>query len=132
MTHALPPDAHNVDEHAVEDAVEDAVDGYFHVTSVRNRESILRHGLDPARMGAAPGIAGSRTPEADGIFVARGTWEADWFVGMNNTGGPVDVWAVGGVDPFRLEDNGTGYLDVPGTVAADRLTLVREDLPYGA
>jgi len=70
MTHALPPDAHNVDEHAVEDAV----DGYFYVTyfpvtSVRNRESILRNGLDPARMGAAPGIAGSRTPRANGIFV---------------------------------------------------------------
>ncbi|MFN0282275.1 MAG: hypothetical protein ACKVZ6_09925 [Kineosporiaceae bacterium] len=128
MTHALPPDAHAVDEHAVEDDV----DGYFHVTSVRNRESIRRYGLDPTRMAVAPGIAGSLAPEAHGAFVARGSWEADWFVSMNNTGGPVDVWAVAGVDPLRLEDNGTGYLYVPGTVAADRLTLVREDLPHGA
>ena len=31
----------------------------FHVSSALNRESILAHGLDWTRMGAAPGIAGS-------------------------------------------------------------------------
>jgi hypothetical protein len=36
---------------------------FFHVTSARNRESILRHGLDWQFMGAAPGIAGSGGPE---------------------------------------------------------------------
>ena len=28
---------------------------------------------------------------------------------MNNTGGPVDVWAVEGYDEAQLLDNGSGY-----------------------
>jgi len=39
----------------------------FHVSSVANRDSILAYGLDWTRMGAAPGIAGSLAPEADGF-----------------------------------------------------------------
>ena len=53
----------------------------FHVTSVANRDSILRYGLDWSRMGAAPGIAGSRAQEAEGVFLASDEFEADWFVG---------------------------------------------------
>lgn len=96
----------------------------FHVTSVRNRQSIRRFGLDPARMGAAPGIAGSTRPEADGIFLAE-QWDLDWFVGLNNTGGPVDVWQVDGVDADRLVGNGSGYFYLPGRIGAEQVTLVR-------
>ncbi|WP_198950803.1 hypothetical protein [Kineosporia sp. A_224] len=102
---------------------------HFHVSSTLNRASILRHGLDVSKMGAAPGIAGSSRPEADGVFVARGRHEAQWFVRMNNTGGPVDVWQVADVDLMTLEDNGNGYEYVPGTVPAGRLRLVARDLP---
>lgn len=102
---------------------------FFHVTSTLNRESVRRHGLDPGRMGAAPGIAGSTRPEADGVFLARDAFETDWFVDMNNTGGPVDVWRVDGVDPDLLQDNGNGHVYLPGTVPPARLALVRTDLP---
>jgi hypothetical protein len=102
---------------------------YFHVSSVLNRESIQRHGLDPSRMGAAPGIAGSTRPEADGCFVTFFEAEAEFFVRMNNTGGPVDLWAVDeAADEVWVEtDSGFSYL--VGTVAVDRLTLIRRDLP---
>ena len=42
----------------------------FHVSSVHNRESIQTHGLDWARMSAAPGIVGSRRPEVEGVFLS--------------------------------------------------------------
>ena len=41
----------------------------FLLTSAMNRESILAHGLDWTRMGAAPGIAGSPVPEKEGVFL---------------------------------------------------------------
>ena len=75
---------------------------FYHVTSVLNRTSILTHGLDWTRMGAAPGIAGSRRAEQEGCFLAHGDMEADWFVRMNNTGGPVDVWQVNNVTEADL------------------------------
>jgi hypothetical protein len=103
----------------------------FHVSSVRNRDSIRRHGLDASRMGAAPGIAGSSRPEAGGIFLCSDAFTAEFFVRMNNTGGPVDVWQVGGVDAGELRDNGNGFFYLPGGIAADRVTLVRPDLPTG-
>ncbi|MCZ2828524.1 hypothetical protein O2W14_06725 [Modestobacter sp. VKM Ac-2986] len=102
---------------------------WFHVTSVRNRASIRRHGLDVRRMGAAPGIAGSPVPEQDGVFLADDEFLVDWFVRMNNTGGPVDVWAVDGVVRVDLEQSPEGYLFQSGTVPADRLWLVRQDVP---
>ncbi|MGD0558874.1 MAG: hypothetical protein ABSA93_28350 [Streptosporangiaceae bacterium] len=97
----------------------------FHVTSVANRDSILRHGLDWSRMGAAPGIAGSRAPEAEGVFLASDEFEADWFVGMNNAGTPVDVWEVSGIDEDQLVGNGSGYFYYPGRIPADQITLVK-------
>jgi hypothetical protein len=70
----------------------------FHVSSAANRDSILAHGLDWTRMGAAPGIAGSTAPEAHGVFLCDGDFEVQFFTQMNNTGGPVDVWAIAGID----------------------------------
>jgi hypothetical protein len=40
----------------------------FHVSSALNRASTMAHGLDWNRMGAAPGIAGSQSPEVEGVF----------------------------------------------------------------
>lgn len=83
--------------------------GLFHVTSALNRDSILAHGLDWTRVGAAPGIAGSLTPEEEGVFLCRDEFEADFFVRINNTGGPVDVWAVAGIKEDELITAGYGF-----------------------
>ena len=79
-------------------------------------------------MAASPGIAGSRQPELEGTFLCRDEFEADWFVRMNNTGGPVDVWAIDDVDIGLLrEKDGFSYLRA--VVPPNRMTLVRSDLP---
>jgi hypothetical protein len=101
----------------------------LHVTSAANRPSILRHGLDWNYMGAAPGIAGSRTPEVAGIFLCRAEWELEWFIEMNNTGGPVDVWEVAGVAEADLVDAGSGLFYLPRAVPPGNLELVRRDVP---
>lgn len=104
---------------------------FFHVSSTSNRASIATHGLDVSRMGAAPGIAGSRSPEQNGCFLAWNECERDWFVQMNNTGGPVDVWRVRGVDAGRLVTSPQGYSYLPGTIAVEQLTLDDTDIVPG-
>ena len=101
----------------------------FHVTSVLNRRSIQLNGLDWRLMGATPGIAGSREPEQEGCFLALDEWTANYFVEMNNTGGPVDVWAVGGIDPMHLRESAEGYLYFPGPIPRRLLRLIREAVP---
>lgn len=99
----------------------------FHVSSSRNRASIDERGLDSRRMGLARGIAGSHKPEADGIFVCDESL-LDFFIDMNNTGGPVDVWAVDGVDDSELVASNSGFSYVPRAVPRPCLTLVRGDI----
>ena len=101
----------------------------YHVTSVRNRGSIEVHGLDWRRMGDAPGIAGSPWPEQEGCFLAADDWLTDYFVEMNNTGGPVDVWAVDGVDEADLAVSPEGYPYLPRAIPRELLRLVRQDIP---
>jgi hypothetical protein len=98
------------------------VETWFHVSSRANRESIRAYGLDWSRMGAAPGIAGSRVPEAEGVFLCQ-EFYVGFFVGMNNTGGPVDVWAVSGMFEGQMIDNGSGFCYFPGRIPADQVTL---------
>ncbi|UXX97314.1 hypothetical protein N7U49_46600 [Streptomyces sp. AD2-2] len=102
---------------------------HFHVSSVLNRRSIAQHGLDWARMSAARGIAGSHRPEVEGIFVFRDEEEAEFFFRINNTGGPVDLWSVDGVDEELLLDNGNGFVYLPERIPATRVRLVRSDVP---
>jgi hypothetical protein len=97
----------------------------FHVTSSLNRESIAIHGLDWTRMGATRGIAGSTRPEEAGVFLC-GDLDVDFFVRMNNTGGPVDVWAVDGIDNARLVTTGSGFQYVPARIPAGQLALVEQ------
>lgn len=104
-------------------------DRLFHVTSSSNRDSIAEHGLDWARMTAARGIAGSDRPEQQGCFLCLDEFEADWFVEMNNTGGPVDVWAVAGVDPDDLHESPEGHFYLPRRVTPADLVLLRRDIP---
>ena len=104
------------------------MDRIFHLSSVLNRDSIRQHGFDWDRMGAAPGIAGSRRPEAAGCFLMH-EWEIEWFLMLNNTGGPLDVWRVDGVDQDLLEPSPNGYWYLPERIPASQLTLVRSDVP---
>jgi hypothetical protein len=75
-------------------------------------------------MGAAPGIAGSAVPEADGVFLSPDKFTAEFFIRMNNTGGPVDLWAVSGIDEEQMLDNGNGFRFFPGRIAAPQVALV--------
>lgn len=95
----------------------------FHVSSSVNRASIERHGLDWTYMRDAPGIAGSRAPEVAGVFLVSDYSTVLFFVRINNTGGPVDVWAVEDVPDSDLIDKGTGFVYVPYPIPAHRLTL---------
>jgi hypothetical protein len=100
----------------------------YHISSVRNRESISRHGLDVSRMGVAMGIAGSPMPEQQGSFLCFDEFTVEFFIGLNNTGTAVDVWAVDGVDTsVLLEVNGCSYY--PGHIPPSQLQLVRQDVP---
>ncbi|HEY3631409.1 MAG TPA: hypothetical protein VGL21_10945 [Jatrophihabitantaceae bacterium] len=102
--------------------------GLFHVTSSRNRGSVDAHGLDWRRMDSAPGIAGSNRPERDGIFVCIDESEVDFFVRINNTGGPVDVWGIDGAGA-ELTETGTGFCYVPHAIPRHAITLIRRDIP---
>ena len=109
----------------------------YHVTSTRNRDSILRHGLDWARMGGEPGVAGSRAAEGPCVFLARDIEEAEWFVSMSKSNHrAVDVWEVA-LDhdfdpwdepppdgPYRETDD--GFLCMTEPVPPERLRLVKE------
>ena len=101
----------------------------FHVSSAANRESIRSHGLDWTRMGAARGIAGSMTPEEDGVFLCRDEFEARFFTDLNNTGGPIDVWVVTGVEESRLVTGGSGFCYFPAPISPAQVTLA--DWPQG-
>lgn len=81
-------------------------------------------------MGAAPGIAGSRGPEVEGCFLCLSLFDVEWFAGMNNTGGPVDVWGVDGIGLDELEVSPNGYNYFPGRIPPGSLTLVRQDIPW--
>jgi hypothetical protein len=79
---------------------------WFHATFRSNRESISRHGLDWARM-TGSGIAGSRGPEAEGVFLCADLEGAEWFAQVGRRRGEaVDIWAV------RLD--GTWLIGDPG------------------
>jgi hypothetical protein len=101
---------------------------FFHVTLSLNRESIGTYGLDWKRMGAAPGIAGSYGPEQEGCFLCRDDGEPDWFARMGSHRGPVDVWAVEGIDESALVESPEHYYFVPFAIPRSQLTLLRQDL----
>jgi hypothetical protein len=60
----------------------------------------------------------------------RREFEMEWFVKtINTTGGPVDVWAVDGVDEKHLVESPEGHSYLPRPIAAHLLTLWRSDCP---
>jgi hypothetical protein len=101
----------------------------FHVSSAANRVSSPSHGLDWARLAAARCIAGSMTPEENGVFLCRDEFEARFFIDLNNTGGPVDVWVVTGVEESGLVTGGSGFCYFPAAISPAQVTLA--DWPQG-
>ena len=63
-----------------------------------------------------------------GSFLALSEHETEWFVRMNNTGGPVDVWEVADVNEDDLVEAPEGHLYLPGVISRERLRLVRVDI----
>jgi len=102
----------------------------FHVSSRRNRESIAENGLDWRLMSDAPGIAGSSSPEVAGVFLCVDRFEADYFVRVNNTGGPVDVWQIDGIKLEELLDAGSGYVYLPRPVHPRLVRLTAGDVQH--
>jgi hypothetical protein len=103
----------------------------FHVSSRKNRASIEAHGLDWNRMGDAPGIAGSRRPEAPAIFLNDDRWNADWFVTMGTTDSfgrthvAVDIWAVDATGIW-IENGPDGWWMAFQPLEPDRVRLVED------
>ena len=98
----------------------------FHVTATSNRESIKQHGLDWRRMAASYGIAGSRVPELEAIFLCESREDVSFFTRMART--PSDVWAVG-VDRLWMENGPDGWVILLQPVPRDRVCLVERDIP---
>jgi hypothetical protein len=82
-------------------------------------------------MAFAHGIAGSPDPEQEGSFLCRDLGEVEWFLRMNNTGGPVDVWEVADVALDALLTSPEGYEFYPGVITPGRLRLLRSDVAGG-
>ncbi|MGA9871230.1 MAG: hypothetical protein WBQ44_08830 [Rhodococcus sp. (in: high G+C Gram-positive bacteria)] len=101
----------------------------FHVSSALNRASIREHGLDYRKMGAARGIAGSYVAEQEGCFLACSPEERDWFIRMNNTGSPVDVWEISDVEDDELVVSPEGHHYRPGIIRPNRIRLIQHDIP---
>lgn len=98
----------------------------FHVTATANRESIEQHGLDWRRMTASCGVAGSRVPELEAIFLCERREDVSFFTRMART--PSDIWAVR-VDDLWLENGPDGWVIVLQPVPRDRVRLVERAVP---
>jgi hypothetical protein len=75
-----------------------------------------------------PGIAGSVEPEKAGVFLAPDLDLVEYFISLNGTGGPVDVWEVSGVDYDALMTSEEGYDYLPEVIPPSRLRLYRQDI----
>lgn|GEM_PF-3382032 len=95
-----------------------------HATASANRDSITEWGLDWKRMAAAPGIAGSRSPELEAVFLDHIQF-IEFFTRMSRV--PSDVWEVD-VTGLWIEKH-EDWLIHRSPIATDRLRLVERDLP---
>jgi len=113
---------------AVIDAIEFAAESepvqLYHLSPVENRDSIRAHGLDPSRMGAAPGLAGSERPEVTGVYVFDDPGEAKWWAGTmgerHRSG--LDLWQFT-AQQAQLAAGPDGFDHLTGTVAPEALRL---------
>ncbi len=99
---------------------------WFHTTFAENRASIRAHGLDWRRF-VGSGIAGSRAPETDGIFLCSDMESAEFFVQMGRRRGrEVDVWAVALDGEWLISDpSASGGLDDGWMICLDPIPAGR-------
>ncbi len=57
------------------------------------------------------------------MFLCMDEFAVGFFVQMNNTGGPVDVWVVTGIDPRHLIESGTGFSNYPAKIPPSQIAL---------
>jgi hypothetical protein len=105
--------------------VRHGTDEMFHVSAVANRESIRRHGLDWSRMSERPGVAGSRYPELEAVFLCESLAETTFFTEMARL--PSDVWAVD-IDGRWVESGPSGWMIVTDPIPAKCVRLVAKDV----
>jgi hypothetical protein len=96
----------------------------FHVSGAANRESIAQRGLD-WRLMTMPGVAGSRGPELDGIFLCESEFDVAFFTEIARV--PSDVWAVD-VAGRWVESGPSGWVIVLEPIPATAVRLVRRDV----
>jgi hypothetical protein len=112
---------------------------FYHVTPSANRDSIHRHGLDWRHGGG--GIAGSRAPEQEGIFLVEDMDETDWFVEMGaQRFAALDIWEITLEEdvlgdqlyehPLAREFH--GFLCWMQAIPPARLRLIKRDIPGGS
>lgn len=94
-------------------------DVMFHVAPSLSRTSIRMHGLDVSFM-QGRGIAGSATPESQGVHLSDTLSAAYWYASFE-THTVVDVWQVD-VASLDLREIDGGWLCVE-PILADRLRL---------
>ncbi|WP_186525949.1 hypothetical protein [Leekyejoonella antrihumi] len=58
------------------------------------------------------------------MFVCQDESDVDFFARMNNTGGPIDVWEITGIEESQLLTSGSGFCYLPDTIGPERITLV--------
>jgi hypothetical protein len=58
------------------------------------------------------------------VGIGREAAEVGFFVGMNNTGGPIDVWAVMGINEGQLIESGNGFRYYPAKVPPSQITRI--------
>ncbi|AIY18269.2 hypothetical protein KR76_18530 [Pimelobacter simplex] len=66
-------------------------------------------------------------PEQEGCFLGTDR-DAEFFIRINNTGGPVDLWQVDGVTDGDLVESPEGFRYLPRRIPASQVRLVRQDI----
>jgi hypothetical protein len=112
------------------------LEGYWSRESPLPCDLVAQSRVDPsswiglAAHGRSSRHRGNSAPEQAGCFLCLNEFEMEWFVKtINTTGGPVDVWAVDGVDEKDLVESPEGHSYLPRPIAAHLLTLWRSDCP---
>lgn len=75
-----------------------------------------------------PASLGAGARRRTGCLCASAASTLTLFVGMNNTGTRVDLWAIDGLDEGQLVESENGFLYVPGGIAVEMITLVEMNL----
>jgi hypothetical protein len=78
-------------------------------------------------MGPASGIAGSRTPEVDGCFLAQDEYDVEFYLGFD-TNDLVDVWLVEGIHWTELIESQESFWYYPDKVPRSMISLQRCNL----